>query len=110
MRPHGGGEVSDAAMCERNPCPMHPERPEPPPRPSATIINWPYPSRIDLPPEKVLNAACDQEFEGVVVLGFLKDGSTYMASSYADGGTVSWLVDRVKHVMHAHVDAEESKP
>lgn len=73
----------------------------------ADVIDWPYPSLIDQPPERILDNARQQDFEGVVVLGFLKDGSAYMASSYADGGTVSWLIDRCKHVMHRHMDKIE---
>lgn len=74
----------------------------------ADIINWPYPSTINLPPERILEEAAKQDFDGVVVLGFLKDGSAYMASSYADGGQVTWLIDRCKHVMHRYADELES--
>ena len=34
--------------------------------------------------------------EGVVILGFDTDGKEYFASTYADGGTVVWLLERCK--------------
>lgn len=67
---------------------------------TAKIIKWPYPSAVDLPPEKILNElpeAC--EFEGVLVLGFLKNGDEFFASSYADGGDIMWLMELAKYMM-----------
>ena len=53
-------------------------------------------TRLDLPPEDVLEAALKQEFDGVVVLGLQSDGEEYFASSLGDVGTVLWLVERFK--------------
>lgn len=52
-------------------------------------------TKLDLPPDRILEAA-KGELEGVVVIGFKKDGSEYFASSYADGGDVLWLLERCK--------------
>lgn len=71
------------------------------------VVNWPYPSRVDLPAADVLAAAAKEDFEGVIVLGFLKNGETYMASSYADGGTGMWLMERAKRAMHEWADEAE---
>lgn len=38
-----------------------------------------------------------------MVLGYDRDGGEYMASSYADGGTVLWLLERCKaRLMESH--------
>ena len=50
---------------------------------------------LDLAPDRVLDAAIG-ELEGVVIMGFDKDGGEYFKSSYADGGTVLWLLERCK--------------
>ncbi len=44
-------------------------------------------TRLDLPPDRILEAA-KGKMEGVVIVGFDKDGEVYAASSYADGGRV----------------------
>ena len=74
---------------------------------TAEIIDWPYPTGNDIPPERVLEAAAKKKFQGVVVMGFLENGETYMASSYADGGTVMWLMERTKRSMHEFADIAE---
>lgn len=73
------------------------------------VIEGGFITRLDLPPERVLNKALEKNLEGVVVLGFLKTGDTYMASSYADGGTVMWLIERVKWALHKVADEMESE-
>jgi coenzyme F420-reducing hydrogenase delta subunit len=52
-------------------------------------------TRLDLPVDRVLDGAKDQ-LDGVVILGYHKDGSEYFASTYADGGDVLWLLERCK--------------
>jgi hypothetical protein len=52
-------------------------------------------TKLDLPPDRILEAA-KGELEGVVVLGYDKEGGEYFASSYADGGQVLWLLERLK--------------
>ena len=52
-------------------------------------------TKLDLPPDRILESAVG-ELEGVVILGYKKDGSEYFASSYADGGDVLWLLERCK--------------
>jgi hypothetical protein len=53
-------------------------------------------TRLDLDPDDILDQS-KGKLEGVVILGFLEDGSnTYFASSYADGGTVLWLLEKLK--------------
>lgn len=51
---------------------------------------------LDLPADRVLEQAMGQGLEGVVLLGFDGDGDFYVKSSYADGGTVLWLMEMAK--------------
>lgn len=51
---------------------------------------------LDLPADRVLDAAKERQLDGVVVMGYDKDGQEYFASSYADGGNVIWLMERLK--------------
>ncbi len=51
---------------------------------------------LDIPPDKILEAAKGQ-LEGVLVIGYDKDGELYTASSYADGGIVIWLLEATKN-------------
>lgn len=63
---------------------------------TAKIIPFTGITSLDLPPDLILDQA-KGKLEGVVILGFLEDGSeTYFASSYADGGTVLWLIEKLK--------------
>lgn len=43
-------------------------------------------------------------FEGVVIMGFDKEGNEIFASSYADGGTVLWLAERMKKKLLGSAD------
>lgn len=53
-------------------------------------------TRLDIPTDRVLDAAKGKCSTGVVVLGFDDDNSFYFASSVADGGTVIWLLEMAK--------------
>jgi len=46
-------------------------------------------------PESVLENA-KGKLDGVVILGYDKDGEEWFASSYADGGDTLWLMERLK--------------
>ena len=50
---------------------------------------------LDIPADKVLKEAMGK-LEGVVIIGFDKEGGAYTASTYADGGTVLWLLEVCK--------------
>ena len=52
-------------------------------------------TRLDLPPDRILEQAVGK-MEGVIVIGYDKDGNEYFASSYADGGEALWLLERAK--------------
>jgi len=53
-------------------------------------------TRLDLPPERVLNGALGENLKRVVVVGEYDDGTEYFASSVADGPDVLWALERAK--------------
>lgn len=54
-------------------------------------------TRLDIPAERVLQAALDAGLQSVVVVGYDADGEEYFASSFADGGDALWLLQRGSH-------------
>jgi hypothetical protein len=52
-------------------------------------------TKLDLFPDLVLENN-KGVFEGLVIMGFDKQGNEVFASTYADGGTVLWLLERCK--------------
>lgn len=59
---------------------------------------------LDLPPDRILEEA-KGDLDGVVIIGYDKDGNEYFASSYADGGVVLWLLEKAKEsLLHAKVE------
>lgn len=63
---------------------------------TAQLLRWHGITRLDLPPERILDAAQADDLRCVVVLGYKADGSEYFASSLADGADVLWLLERLK--------------
>ena len=54
-------------------------------------------TRLDTPPERVLEHANTVPFEGVIVLGWRSDTEEmFFASSYASGPEVLWLLEMAK--------------
>ncbi|MCP4410172.1 MAG: hypothetical protein GY807_21005 [Gammaproteobacteria bacterium] len=54
-------------------------------------------TRLNLSPDRVLKNAIGQfDDDGVVIMGYDKNGDTYFASSIANGGTVLWLLENCK--------------
>ena len=60
------------------------------------VVIMPGPTRLNIPAERVLEAAAKAEITDVVILGYDAEGNEYFASSLADGGTVLWLLERLK--------------
>lgn len=79
-------------------------------RPDSNVVYLSNVTQLDLPADRILERASGQ-LEGVVIIGFTKDGDEYFASSYADGGTVLWLMERFKAalVKISPEDVEEAK-
>lgn len=58
-----------------------------------------YPSfitKLDIPVDRVINAALEAGLTGVVVLGWDAEENEYSASSIAGGADVLWLMERLK--------------
>ena len=52
-------------------------------------------TKLDLDPDQVLEN-CKGKMEGVVLLGWDAEGELFFSSTYADGGTVLWLLEKCK--------------
>lgn len=52
-------------------------------------------TKLDLPVDMVLDAA-KNELDGVVLMGYDKEGELYFSSTMADGGEVLWLMEQLK--------------
>lgn len=67
------------------------------------IIQFTGITRLDLPPDQILEAA-KQQLESVVVIGWTTEGEEYFATNLADGGTALWLLERCKRELLSHGD------
>lgn len=70
------------------------------------IVEFTGVTQLDIDPEKVLNRALNK-LEGVIVIGYEKDGEEYFASSYSDGGDILWLLERAKLKLMSVCDWKE---
>lgn len=52
-------------------------------------------TKLDLDADTVLENL-KGDLEGFVIAGWDKEGNEFFSSTYADGGTVLWLVERLK--------------
>lgn len=66
---------------------------------SAKIIPLGNITRLDLPTDRVLDAAKEKCSDGVVILGYDHDGEFYFVSSMPDGGEVIWLMEMAKKLL-----------
>lgn len=65
-------------------------------------------SRLDLPAERILNAAQQAELQDVVVIGYDADGELYVRASNAAGPEVLWLLERARRKLHQVTDDLEA--
>lgn len=61
----------------------------------AKIIPFTGITKYDLDPDVVLENL-KGKLEGFVLIGYTPDGEEYFSSTYADGGTALWLIERCK--------------
>jgi hypothetical protein len=52
-------------------------------------------TRLDLNPDRILKEAIGK-LQGVVILGYDKEGNEFFSATYADGETPLWLLERCK--------------
>jgi hypothetical protein len=60
------------------------------------VVSYPGVTALDVDAGLVLSDAAGASLTDVVVLGYDADGDEYFASSMADGGSVLWLMERLK--------------
>lgn len=71
---------------------------------SDNVVNLNNITKLDLPADRILESAIG-ELETAIVIGYDKEGKEYFASSVADGGTVVWLIERLKKMLlEVHLD------
>lgn len=61
---------------------------------NVTIL--PVITKLDVPCERILEAALESTLQQVIVIGFDADKGLYFASSTADGGDVLWWLEMAK--------------
>jgi hypothetical protein len=61
----------------------------------SNVIQFSGITKLDLDPDTVLENT-KGKLEGVIIIGYDHMGVEYFASSYADGGDVLWLLERMK--------------
>lgn len=66
-------------------------------------------TRLNIPADRVLEMAHGR-LNGVVIAGYDQDGGTYFASSYADGGEVLWLLEKLKKQLLEMFTAASEQP
>lgn len=64
----------------------------------SNVIQFHGITRLNLDPDVVLENN-KGKLEGLVILGYDKNGEEYFASTYADGGEVLWLLARCKKML-----------
>ncbi|MBB4342138.1 hypothetical protein [Rhizobium leguminosarum] len=65
----------------------------------SNVVDLPVITTLPLDPKRVLAGAADVDFDRVIIIGRLQDGSEYFASSEPDGGTILWDMERVRHAL-----------
>lgn len=51
---------------------------------------------LDIPTEKILEAAKENNLAEVIIIGTHEDGEEFFASSFSDGPTAVWMLERAK--------------
>ena len=71
------------------------------------VVRLPVITRLDWPADEILDSAKGR-LDGVVILGYDREGGEFFASSLADGADVLWLLKRAEFaILHS---ADEDAP
>lgn len=62
----------------------------------SNIVTLPVVTRLDLPPERIIEAAASAGLKDVIVIGLTDDDDFYFAGNMADGGKALWLLELAK--------------
>jgi hypothetical protein len=60
------------------------------------VVNLDQITRLDLPPERVLNGALAKDLDVAIVVGITKEGEFYFSGSLADGSETLWWLEIAK--------------
>ena len=71
------------------------------------VVRFTGVTKLDLDPDVLLNEAIGK-LKGAIIIGYDKDGKEFFSSSYADGGTVLWLMLRAKKALLETADEGDS--
>lgn len=63
------------------------------------LVIWNGVTKLDIPVERILDRAREENLDSAIVLGWDKDGGVFFASSVADGGNVMWLMEWAKRAL-----------
>ena len=74
---------------------------------TAEVVDLNCTTCLDVPSEKVLQMAIDADLEGVVIVGWGKDGQEYFASSYACASEAGWALQRGLWKLNTNTDRME---
>lgn len=72
---------------------------------TAKVIPFTGITKLDLTPDIILENL-KGKLEGFVIVGYTPEGEEYFSSTYADGGTALWLIERCKRALLSHGDTE----
>jgi tryptophanyl-tRNA synthetase len=60
------------------------------------VVEPVFVTKLDLPAERILRKATENNLSEAIVIGLDQDGNLYFASSNADGADVLWLIELAK--------------
>lgn len=71
------------------------------------VTDFPGPTRLNLPPERILERALEKTFTEIVIVGYTEGGDEYFASSQASAADVAWLLQRGLYRLNQTCDGLE---
>ena len=70
------------------------------------VVRFPGITLLDLDPDDMLKEAMGK-LEKVLIIGYTEEGEEYLSSSFADGPTAVWLLERMKMLLLTVVDVDD---
>ena len=60
------------------------------------VVDLDVPTRLDIPADRVIDAAKKAGLAHVVIVGVTGDGNEYFAMSVSDAADILWMLERAK--------------
>lgn len=70
------------------------------------VVVLPVVTRLDCPPDRILDAAKEAKLTEATVIGYDENGDFYFASSKANGPEVLWALEQAKKALLALGESE----